>query len=388
MRISNVLRIILIPAAIYALAKPKQESKINFDSEKAGGCQACGGLPVTKTSDTGCTLGVNFANCYQPPLQVKCCDQACPKCLGGIPPRPGGLCRFGCPEGVSCPDTCPCDECVCCYTITKLTTETSTCLDSTTVQVVQQDTSTEQKYETTVTTRTEPITFTVTDIFMFTAFATSTRFASSASFITTFTSTQVTLPSLVYLTTIVSTRFFSVVRLPGTGTITVTTNPVIVRTTRFRSTQTFRTQTRSITTVTGFSFDVISVEQTSTVPGTGTFFQFTSVADTLSLVTGVTPGPLLTTVIFSNLQSATETVVLTVGTTSFLVTDTIQASFTPTVTRATTTVDQAIAKTPAFDVPKAMVDPQSSKSAASTTPSSLSKEVPRYTEFALPFFPQ
>lgn len=180
------IAVILLPSLL-ALSQPKigqirQELDLGVHIEKDCGC----GVKPPTDSNLDCNYRNGLKDCYQPPLQVKCCDPSCPKCVGGIIPRPGtNGCIFGCPDGAGCPGTCPCDECVCCFTTTRWLTETSTCLDSTTVQVQQIDTSTEQRYFSTITTLTIPVTFTVEDIFSFNSIETGIIFPTAPTILTT-----------------------------------------------------------------------------------------------------------------------------------------------------------------------------------------------------------
>lgn len=316
----------------------------DFVVEKGAGCQSCGTGQASKPvggSSGGAQLDCRAAglkDCYQPPIQVKCCDASCPKCLGGIAPVPGSNgCVFGCPNGLGCPGTCPCDECVCCYTTTRWLTETSTCLDSTTVQVVQLDTSTEAVFSSTFSTLTVPVTFTVEDIFSFTSVVTFTGYPSRASTITSTRTSISTLPSTVHAQTVVLSAFLYT--FVSRTTVTVLTPPIsYVFDTANVTTTTIDFSTTQITTtvITGFSYILTGYAGTSTVGDTGTFYEFVSLPATLT-VAGFTDG----TNVFSthtatirdtcwNSVTITSTPVQTIDTT------TRTATVTPTQTSFTT----------------------------------------------------
>lgn len=220
---------------------------------------------------------------------IICCDSSCPKCLGGLPPRPGSnQCQFGCPSG-GCAGSCPCDQCVCCYTTTKYITSETTCLDFTTVQTIQEDTSTVVKFETVISEFTKPVTFTVLDKYVFTAYETFQSFATAPTFVTDIVLSASTVTSTVYAdfssveATLTLTRFL----IPTT----VTTNPVsTVFTVQGKRTINERLFSSTIRTFGGFTFVPSSVFATTTVLGRGTFYQYLDASGTLSIPTATICG--------------------------------------------------------------------------------------------------
>ncbi len=316
-----------------------RKPRITDNSEKTGGCQACGGLPKpSPTGDSGFDCRSGLKDCYQPPLAVKCCDESCPKCLGGLPPAPGtNGCQFGCPEGLVCPGECPCDACVCCYTITKLSTTTSTCLDSTTIQVIQLATSTEAKFETTITTLTRKATFTVYDIFSFTSVTTETTYP---------TAPVIASRNITEFETTASTVFASTVTEVGIGVFFTSTTPV----TQFVPAVSYIPDPTStdfivesvlvvdvlVTSIPSFIFVPTRYAGTSELPGGTTAYEFIYPLDTLTVPTTSIP----TFKVITSPVSATTTLcqleTITPSVTEYIPTTTQTQTYTPTTTIFTT----------------------------------------------------
>lgn len=329
----------------------KKNSSVSVGIEKGGGCQTCGTGPKHPEGDHEvCHDRPGIKDCYKPPLQVKCCDSACPKCVGGIAPAPGSSgCLFGCPNGGSCPGTCPCDECVCCYTSTRWLTETSTCMDSTTVQVVQQDTSTEQKYFSTVTTLTQPITFTVTDLFSFTSLTTFTSFPTGPTF-TTSTSTFIetvssTLQASTFVISAVLFTFDEVTtKTVLTQAVSTVFNPSSVVT--VVEAVTFKESTTTI--ITGFTYSITGFAGTSTVGMPGTFYEFISAQGTQTIVTATFNTGLFSTVYRSASTTVYNSLTITEPRTQSFATTTRTVDYTPTQTEFTTPAGPVPFKLPFF----------------------------------------
>lgn len=340
----------------------RERGPLQRGREKDGGCRACNannaaGLQQQGEPDVPCLAPQNLANCYQPPLQVNCCDPSCPKCLGGVAPRPGADgCLFGCPEGAAqCPGSCPCDACVCCYTSTRWLTETSTCLDATTTTTTSLATSTQRLITSSITTLTSPITFTVEVDFAFTSLSSTTVFASGPTFITSTSSFLQTETSTVFLGTV--TQYVGLQIIVDSTTVTVSEQP---QTTIFEPTvevtSSLLTETVTQPTITGFSFEVFSFTQTNTVLGTGTFFLFDAVSDTLTVGAFLSPGILSTTIVYSSIASPEVTLTVTPVTTVLAPSTTIPATFFPTRTTTTTVAPGTPTPTPPV-VLKATVPP-------------------------------
>lgn len=167
-------------------------------------------------------LSNNLQGCCPPPVP-KCCDPACPKCLGGPPPAPGSFCRWGCPEGKGCPGTCPCDECVCCYTTTLFSTATSTCLDTSISSITVTSTSTVQTFTSTILTTVESLIFTVYNVFDYTTVQT---FISTLSSTLTDIQTELSVvtSTVTFVNSVLTLLVASITTIP-TGTILVSVTP-------------------------------------------------------------------------------------------------------------------------------------------------------------------
>lgn len=326
------------------------KSGVSIGIEKGGGCQTCGTSVKHPEAGPESCRQPGLKGCYKPPVQVKCCDSACPKCVGGIAPAPGSSgCLFGCPNGVSCPGTCPCDECVCCYTSTRWLTETSTCLDSTTVQVIQQDTSTEQKYYSTVTTLIQPITFTVTDIFSFTSLTTFTDYPTEATTSTSIsTSIEILSSTLEASTVTLEAVLFT---FTANTTVSIFENPVStvidtdVTSTVFSRFSFFETTT---TIITGFSYSVTGFAATSTVGMPGTFYEYVYPEGTLSIITATFADEVFSTINRSAVTTVYDTLEITEPRTQSCATSIKTIDFTPTMTEFTTAAGPVPFRLPFF----------------------------------------
>lgn len=210
-------------------------------------------------------------------------------------------------------------------------------MDSTTLQVIQLDTSTEQKYYSTVTTLIQPITFTVTDIFSFTSLTTLTSFPTGPTFSTTTSTSIDVLSSTVQATTIVlSAVLFT---FTANTTVTVFDRPVstIVNTntttTVFRPVSLYESTT---TVITAFTYSITGYAATSTVGMSGTFFEFIYPEGTLSVVTTTFGTGLFSTVLASASTTLYNSLTITEPMTQLIATTTRTIDFTPTQTEFTT----------------------------------------------------
>lgn len=188
--------------------------------QKCGG-GGCGLTPNCSNGSCG-GGGLNIGCCPQEP--IKCCDPSCPKCLGGDAPRPGSGCLTGCPLAGCCPGTCPCDDCVCCYTTKVFQTVTSPCLAEVKSFVTSTTTRTKTEIINLTLTTTSPVTFSVDEIFLFTTTIQITEFARSPSIIfETLSTRSVVSQSTIYLITssVTELRTTRIITPP----VTVTTNP-------------------------------------------------------------------------------------------------------------------------------------------------------------------
>lgn len=331
---------VILLQGLWAISRPRdgqvrQELDLGIHIEKDCGC----GLKPPGPDVLDCNYRNGLKDCYQPALQVKCCEPSCPKCVGGLAPRPGtNGCLFGCPDGASCPGTCPCDECVCCFTTTRWLTETSTCLDSTTLQVQQVDTSTEQRYFSTITTLTVPVTFTVEDIFSFTVLETDLFYPTGPTTSTTTIVSMETETSAVHASTETLIAILFTFQEVSTATEFV---PIEVTETDLQSTEfltlRFSLLLSTTTVFTAFSYSATGFVATSSVGITDrTYYDFIYPEGILSQATQTIETAQLSVIP----KTATETVYdcRTAGLTCpFLVpTYTEQVLYTPTTTFKTT----------------------------------------------------
>ncbi len=182
------------------------------DCGLVGRCNAgkCGGL------SGGCC----------PDQPIKCCDPSCPKCIGGKAPRPGSGCKAGCPLGGCCPGTCPCDDCICCYTITvNAVTVTSPCYQEEKTLITRTSTKTVTEVDNITETEIVPLTYTVSEIFLFTTTIELTAYAERPYYTVNTLSTESLLSrSTIYLSTSSVTELFTT---RTAATITITTNAII-----------------------------------------------------------------------------------------------------------------------------------------------------------------
>lgn len=274
-------------ARIYQInADDADDQTVNTDEKNCpGNCQGQR-KPIFKTKlpHNAIEYGKDMLSYVPEQPSLICCDSSCPKCLGGIPPRPGSNhCMFGCPSG-GCAGSCPCDQCICCYTTTKYIKSETTCLDFTTIQTIQEDTSTVLKLETIIFEYTKPVTFTVLDEYVFTSYETFQKFATEPTYVTNMFIEASTTTATVYAD-------FSIVDAVKTYTkflapTTITTNPIettIVAKGLITSDELVFTST--IKVFGDFSFAPSSTFATTTILGFGTFYQYVDATGTLSLPT-------------------------------------------------------------------------------------------------------
>jgi len=274
--------VILLLFLVLSLTRANQPWNKNVLKKCGGG--SCGGGAgggscgvLGNCSGGSCGGSTNLGCC--PPEPVKCCDASCPKCIGGKAPRKGTGCLAGCPLGGCCPGTCPCDDCVCCYTTKIYSTVTSTCYNE--VKSVLTRTTTKIKSTTTNVTveKIVPVTFSVDEIFLFTSTIVFTEIANRPSYTEeTLQTVNIISQSTIFLTT------QSLTELSTTRTAldaTITTNPIInitifiseigyIRTVpTFIQTELF---TQNITVVTGsFITDFFGFDYTTSPLETFTF---------------------------------------------------------------------------------------------------------------------
>lgn len=268
-RVNALLQLILLFTATLVLCQQKKPAVGGVYQpwnknvlKKCGGSGGCGGCG--KGPDA-CAGGLNTGCC--PPEHIKCCDPSCPKCIGGKAPRPGTGCLAGCPLGGCCPGTCPCDDCVCCYTSTTYSTVFTTCLNEVKLAVTRTTTKTKTTTTNLTETKIVPVTFSVDEIFLFTSTLVTTVIADRPSYTEeTLKTVNIVSQSTIFLTT------SSVTELSTTrtaGDVTVTTNPVIIITSFINS----RTFTSLVDTFLPTTF---TTERTTFVTGSfvTSFFGF------------------------------------------------------------------------------------------------------------------
>ena len=227
--------------------------------------------------------------CCGPPPPLKCCDSACPKCLGigPVPPPNNPLCNNNCKGGI-CGNECPCDACVCCFTDTTWVTETSTCLNLLFSTTIETATQTQVSIVLTTVSSTSAITFSVTTNFYFTSidfdtvtgsvtttnsltftsfntvsttfyFFTETSFQTALIVETSTIDTVVVGTTTTVFTTFLPTELTTTFTTPGVTSITITTTTSITTTT-----------TSTSNSPTAFSFTNPTVQATATVSTTHT----------------------------------------------------------------------------------------------------------------------
>lgn len=282
----------LIQTSCSNASKSKMNNKQAL--QKCGGAGGCGLLG--NCSEGNCSGGLKTGCC--PDQAIKCCDPSCPKCIGGKAPRPGTGCLEGCPLDGCCPGTCPCDDCVCCYTSTSYTTVFTTCHIETKSVITRQETKTKSTMVDVTETKIVPVTFSVDEIFLFTSTIELTEFAGRPSFtIETLETVNEISQSTIYLLTSSVTELFTT----RTGTaFTITTNPII-------TTTVFISEIAFNSTLSTFIQTQLASELTTVVTG--------------SFVTGIfgftiTSSPIFTfqytTAVSANLTSVVETFTRTV----------------------------------------------------------------------------
>lgn len=186
------------------------------------------------------------SGCCGPPPPLKCCDSACPKCLGLSAPI-SGACQHACPGG--CPNECPCDACVCCFTDTVLVTETSTCINVLFSTLISTATQTAISILQTTITTDSTIIFSLTTNFLFTSISIDT-----ITFPSTITSTSTFFKSSIQETTFyffTRTSFVTalIVETSTKGTlVTGTTTTVFTSFLPTALTESFVTSTVDVTT--------------------------------------------------------------------------------------------------------------------------------------------
>jgi hypothetical protein len=267
-------------------ADDADEQSVKGDEKNCpGNCQGqTKPILETKLPSSSVQYGKDMLSYVPEQPSLICCDSSCPKCLGGIPPRPGSnQCMLGCPSG-GCAGSCPCDQCICCYTTTNYITSETTCLDFTTIQTILEDTSTVLKLETIISEYTKPVTFTVLDEYVFTSYETFEKFATEPTFVTEMFIDASTTTATIYAE-------FSIVDAVKTFTkflapTTITTNPIgttIVANGLITRDELVFTSTIKI--FGDFSFAPSFTFATTTVMGFGTFYEYVDASGTLSLPT-------------------------------------------------------------------------------------------------------
>jgi hypothetical protein len=227
---------------------------------------------VSKLEDQDCPC----VGCCGPPPPVKCCDTACPKCLGISPGPPplNPLCNNNCPGGF-CGNDCPCDDCVCCFIDTVFVTETSTCLNYLFSTTISTATQTAISIILTTVSTTSTLTFSITTDFLFTSIDISTVTGTSTSTLTTTSVSSSIFSTTFYFFTDTTTQTGLVITTSSIGTVVVTLFTTVF--TSFIPTQAFST----ITTSTG----TLTLDDTVTVTTTVTTTDTITVVPTLVINT-------------------------------------------------------------------------------------------------------